>query len=287
MKKKAVILLITIGFIALMSVFILTSISIFENSLKNVSQIERIERFNVLFSDIVAILNKKVKHIKDSLDLDMFLGAYPPFIDPKGKVSMQIVIEPKVNRININNLLYKGRVDFVTKAFLQKVLLRYEVSDEDYFIRLLLDTLDYDESERGANTEIVLKNSNFINGKIENKKHFDKILDYYVSVTNDENIKKIPWERLIFFGERDKKYILDCDRMYPELVEVLFGMKTSVTCKDIKNMGISAFNYSSYKRGVDYPLECRVAFKIDDKIEKVKFDYNLKTHKVSNIEKYF
>ncbi len=287
MKKKAVILLITIGFIALMSVFILTSISIFENSLKNISQIERIERFNVLFSDIVAILNKKVKLIKDSLDLDMFLGVYPPFVDPKGKVSMQIVMEPKVNRININNLLYKRKVDFVTKAFLQKVLLRYEVSDEDYFIRLLLDTLDYDESERGANTEIVLKESSFINGKIENKKHFDKILDYYVSVTNDENIKKIPWDKLIFFGDRDKKYILDCDRMYPELVEVLFGMKTAVNCKDIKNMGISAFNYSSYKKGVDYPIECRVAFKIDGKIEKVKFDYNLKTHKVSNIEKYF
>ncbi len=287
MKKKAVILLITIGFIALMSVFILTSISIFESSFERVQKIENINRFNVLFSDIVAILDKKVKQIKSSLDLDSFLGLYPPIIDPKGSVAMQILIEPQVNKININNLFYKQKVDFVTKAFLQKVFLQYEVSDGDYFIRLLLDTLDYDESERGANSEIVLKNPDFINGKIENKKHFDKILDYYVLVTKDENIKKVPWDKLIFFGERDKRYILDCDRMEMELVEVLFGMRTSITCKDLKDMGLSAFNYGSYKKGVDYPLTCKVAFKFGDKIEKVKFDYNLKTHKVSNIEKYF
>jgi len=287
MKKKAIILLITIGFITLMSALILVSVSIFERSFSNVQNLEDRNRFNVLFSDIVAILNKKVKDIKSSEDLDNFLGVYPPFSDSKSNLYVSIEIEPKVNRININNLYYKHKPDFIIKAFLERLFLRYDVADGDLLYRLFLDTIDNDESERGAQTEIVLKDFDFRNGKIENKKHLDKILDYYVSLTGDKSVKNIPWDRLIFFGPRDKKYILDCDRMPMELVEVLFGERMNITCQDIKKMGISAFNYSPFKKGVDYPVTCRVSFLFGEKEQKVEFDYDIKTHKVSNIERYF
>ncbi len=287
MKKKAIILLITVGFIAMMTALIFVSVNIFDDSIKGVYKVENRNRFNVLFRDILAILDKKVKDVTDARKLDEFLGVYPPFSDPKSGLSVSIEIEPKVNRININNLYYKHRVDFVTKAFLEKVFLKYEVADGDFLYRLFLDTIDNDENERGAQTEIVLKDYDFRNGKIENKKHLDKILDYYISITKDDSVKKIPWSKLIFFGERDKKYILDCDRMEPELVETLFGERERISCEDIQKAAISAFNYAPFKKGVDYPVTCKVYFAFGDQEEKVKFDYDLKTHKVSNIEKYF
>jgi len=287
MKKKAIILLITVGFITMMTALIFVSVNIFDTSIESVYKIENRNRFNALFTDIVAILDKKVKDITTSSKLDEFLGAYPPLSDSKSGLSISIEVEPKVNKININNLYYKHKVDFVTKAFLEKVFLKYEVADGDFLYRLFLDTIDRDESERGAQTEIVLKDFDFKNGKIENKKHLDKILDYYISVTGDKSVKEIPWEKLIFFGERDKKYILDCDRMEPELVETLFGERVRISCEDLQKAGISAFNYSPFKKGVDYPVTCKVYFTFKDREERVKFDYDLKTHKVSNIEKYF
>ncbi len=287
MKKKAIILLITIGFITMMSALIFVSVNIFNKSIEDVYKIENRNRFNVLFMDILAILDKKVKDVTTADRLSEFLGVYPPLIDSKSGISISIDIEPKPNRININNLYYKHKVDFVTKAFLEKLFLHYEVADGDFLYRLFLDTIDNDESERGAQTEIVLKDFDFRNGKIENKKHLDKILDYYISVTGDKSVKNIPWDKLIFFGERDKKYILDCDRMFPELVEILFGEKAEISCADIQKLGISAFNYAPFKKGTDYLVTCRISFIFDEKEERVKFDYNLKTHEVTNIEKYF
>jgi len=290
MKKKAIILLITIGFITMMSALILVSVNIFNTSIEDVYKLENRNRFNVLFMDIVSILNKKVKDINSSDNLDEFLGSYPPLYDKKSKLSISIEIEPKLGKLNINNLYYKHKVDFAMKAFLQKVFLRYEIADGDLFERLLLDTIDNDEEERGASTEIVLKDYNFKNGKIENKKHFDKIVDYYIEITHDENIKKVPWDDLIFFGERDKKYILDCYNITPSLKAVLFGIEegeAELDCEALFQTGVSAFNYGKFKKGIDYPVTCFVYFDFDKEREQVKFDYDLKTHKVSNIEKYF
>ena len=137
------------------------------------------------------------------------------------------------DKININEIALKKTKPFI-KQYLLNILSTYNIKDPEYFIDLILDTIDSDKEERNAYSEIKLIDPSFPNGKIYSFKHFKKILKFYAQQRRDKDIFKIPWKKLIYFGDK-KIYPIDCKRINKNIATFLGLVFEEYSCKEILN----------------------------------------------------
>ena len=195
--KKSIVLFTTL----LLIMALLATIMIFLNSTRKVKD-EITYEFALIQTN--AIMNNLVKYFHDiEFDEDViFYGSKMPFNIQLGENRIQININSAHKYLNINSLatsmLKKNNI--IYDNFIN-MMYQHKVKDPEFFVDLLLDTIDKDQEEKnsGSQSEISLQNPIFRNGKIYNKKHFDMILNYYVSITNDEDIRKVPFNEIISF----------------------------------------------------------------------------------------
>ena len=288
MKKKGIVLLITVGFIAVLTSVIAYIFSITDKSFKRVENIEGQNQDIIILQDIKAILDERVSSLTKNDDFAKFLLGIPSFIDKKTKLSLEVRITPLSNKININSLLINKKIDTSINSFLESVAKKYNILDIAFLSNLLLDTIDEDSLSRSAMSEISEVDIRYTNGSIVNKEHFDTLLKYYVDMIGDESVYEVPWDELIYFGDL-RKGILDCDRMSEELMGALgldtegFSRCDSIETQKSKEIA-SLYALSAYTLDTNYFLRVDISYKLDKKASNLSFVYETKTKKVSNVK---
>ncbi len=286
--KKGIALLITIGFITILTALIAYMFSLSEKVFDEVEKSEVKNQSAIIYFDVKSILNTSARDINDSNDLSNFLTGTPPFYDKNSGLSLDVELAPLNNKVNINSILINNKIDKNMVEFLQNICETYNILDSSFFIDLVLDTIDKDDVSRQAMSEISREDIKFSNGKIVNFSHFKTLLRYYVSKVNDKNILYVPWDRLIFFGDTQKD-IVDCDRMSKELVNVLgFNSGDFTGCGDLKDPDYAKiaakYGLQSFKKVNNYYILVKIYYQVNSISNRVAFVYNIKTKEASKSE---
>jgi len=223
--KKAIVLMMTLGFIAIITALVLYSLSISQKSFGAVAQIDAQNQFALTFKDFTKILDTVTKEIKEPEALDMLLTMdIPPLTEPKSGVTIGLEMDSYMRKININAVLAQlikaeGNCDqnMTTELLcrpLDRFFERYEIRDKRLMMDLMLDTVDKDDIEMGSETEIALEDIDFSQGKIYSFNHLQKIFDKYYQLSSDKNIFKLDREiveDVFYFGDTNlTTQMLDC-----------------------------------------------------------------------------
>jgi len=278
--KKSIALLTVLLFIVLLMSLSAVIFKIYDKY--SSSSYKYITQDTLIIKDVSQILDQSLANT-DIYDL---LTTYPPISSKDGNFIVNVTISPIFNKININNYIENNKTNQTIDDTLNNILDFYEILDPIFFKDLLLDTIDTDTDERSADSEIIL-NEPFQNGLIYNKKHFQKILDYYALQKNDPNIYKIPWDKYIFFGDKNK-YILDCNLIDKNLAKFI-GLEFKndiISCNNLeKNKKlIENLNIKPYDKNTTYWVKIDISY---NQTNELNITYDTKSKKVVNIEKHF
>lgn len=71
------------------------------------------------------------------------------------------------------------------------------------------------------NSEIAIKDINFINGLIPNRKIFDRIVAEYQELSEDNEIQNVPWADFFIFTHINSETLIDCNFMTRNLAEAI------------------------------------------------------------------
>ena len=284
--KKSVALLITLFF--LLSVLFILNIVL--NSYEKYSKELKpsyIAENSLVIKDYLQILFKISDKIKTSKDLQKIFTTVP-LSSKEGNFRIIYTIKPLFNKIDINTLINGNKINTYIENYIDNILSYYQIQDPLFFKDLLLDTIDTDNKEREAYSEIVSQNPYFQNGKIYNFKHLEQIENYYYKRTNDKNIYSIPWKKFIFFGN-GRKHILECNLITKRVAEFLgLTFSDSVSCKSIENKEnnktIKNLNIIAYDKNKSFWIESDITYFLDNQEQNIKIVYDLHNKKVISVE---
>jgi len=307
--KKAIVLLMTIGFIALISALVLISLSISKKSFDQVVYLDARNQFSVAFKDFVKMLDEGSEKVNTKEELDIF--AYlvlPPMIEPKTGVEFGFFVEPLMGKLNINYILEQMRLDENGSKleYLERPLVnffnKFELKEQRTLLNILRDTIDKDDIEMGAYSEIASLDFDFREGKIYSFNHLKKIFDHYNKISYDANVYKITkeiWEESFYFGDTNaSKQFLDCakmqgvvnlitDNLYLDANERDFCNEFNQTEEfDLKKLK-EIYNIASFDKKREYLLKCNIIFNTENFKTNVTFDYDIKDARIGNIDKNF
>jgi len=274
--KKAIALLLTLSFL-IISFSIIGSIFLLYKKLTNNS----FEYSIAEDSFIIQSIQKKFKtvNINSSEAINQLLLSN--FYFKHNNFKVVILFKSAQDKININNLLYDDKVNQTMLDFIDLIFDKYRIEDREFFIDLILDTIDKDKEERNDKSEISLYEP-FVNGYIYNYKQFQKIIDYYYKVTQDKNIYKIPFKDIFSF---DNSYT-DCNHLSFVIKNILGiqgcnDLKSLYDKKFIENLGIIPFNKER-----PYYIWMNVHYKRYNNQFNFKILYDITNKRIVKIEKH-
>ncbi|NWF66095.1 MAG: hypothetical protein HXX81_01370 [Campylobacterales bacterium] len=289
--KKGIALLITIFLIMLLTLAILKSTDITDKYFKNVQRLSFFIQANKSLLDTIEVLKLTTKDINSSEAL-FILQALPILVEDKqSSMKLSLELNSGANRLNINRLIDSNNT--INQPFydlLQNILMKYEVMDSSYFFSILLDTLDNDSEERIFQSEIIIDEPFFTNGKIVSIEHLKYILDYYVEKRDDINIKKIPWNEFFDFESQNSDFNYLDYRLINFIVQ---GIANDNTFHDeifhnYEEIGLTDEDkkkFESIKINFFEPLlNCRMKFNYLDQQITIDFLYDIKNKKAYNFE---
>ena len=174
-------------------------------------------------------------------------------------------------------------------------MVEYEISDVEYFQDLLIDAMS--GVQTSYRTDIFVAMPWLYREKIVSMAHLDQIIDYYVLTRHDNNIRKIPWERLIRFGPHNDRKI-DVNYMTPELWRLLLPELSEETATDLSSGEVVyagsedlSLSEEEVKKLASYMLsyyiprtQVEVDVKRNDQNVHVVFEYDLKLKKGGNFD---
>ncbi len=286
--KKGVALLITIVILAIFSVLVLKSFSISTQVVNQNNEIRLLSQSNRLLEDSKKIVKNTLKDINSTEAYAILFSE--PFVIANKNFTLTFTFSPVENGLNINSLLQNSKRNEESILVFENILRTYNVQNIQFFVDLILDTIDEDVDERSYGSEIILKDTFFTNSKIYSQKHLDKIIDYYAQVKDAKNIYKVDWGKYIRFDED----AIDVNFASIELLKIL-----------LSNPYINdAFKKTYYENYDDLKIDedkqaflnnlnltfttSRILVKVafDDLIKKVnfKFIYDKKANTIENIK---
>ena len=305
--KKGIVLMMTLGFIAVITALILWSVSISKNRFDKVVEIDAENQFQLIFNDFTKMVTQFDINSSDKLQLFLAMD-FPALVESESKIGIGFHPKSLMDKLNINYILgtlvdhetntSKASQDPFLRRPLEKFFAQYELSDRDTMIDFLLDTIDKDDMDRGSETEIVTQNFDFRQGKIYDYEHFKKIMKRYYQGTEDENIFKITKEdfkEVFYFGEPNERLGLDCESLYIAksmgLIvegEMLITEETDF-CAEAKNQSMSTlnkiYNIAPFAKKKKYLIECTIDLDTEDSHRGISFEYDVSTKRISNIDK--
>jgi len=287
--KKGIALLITIGFIVILTALIAYIFTLSNRAFEEVNNVQKRDQGQVLLSDVKKLLDSYTSEIENDKDFSNFLSGTPPFYDDKSGLGLEVIIKPLSGKININSILINKKVDKNIVQFLQNVCETYNILDPSFFISLILDTVDEDTLEREALSEISLHKIRYSNGSIYNKTQFKALEKYYADVVQDKNIFSVPWEQLIYFGSKNSG-IVDCDRMSKKMIFLLgLDSENFTGCSDLnsskENRQIALkYNLKKFSKANNYYILVKIYYQINSIKDRASFIYDMKTKRVKSFE---
>jgi hypothetical protein len=257
--KKSVTLFVTLLFI-MAATFIVSQIL---NTYKKATSVS---------FEFIAQNTKIIQNIKTALkntDFNQTLSFFnkPLFISSKnGDFRAKIEIYP-VCTININDYLIKGKINKNIDALFDFLADKYNIGDIIYLKDLILDSIDSDDKERSAYSEIKLQNPAFQDGGIYTYADFMQILEYYSKKAHDKSVFKIEWKK--YFNFKKTQLFKEC------------ADKNIINLND---QNITNFNIITYDANVSsFIVGIKIAYVLRSS-QKMNVFYDIKQKKVIDIE---
>lgn len=252
-----------------------------------------------LLDDLEQQLPSLLSAITGAEELDLAMRLPLQIESKKRDFTLTANLSSPYGRWNINSLSNgDGKVNEANLALFMKLFATYPIADADIFIKLVLDTIDTDNSERSTDTEIALSHPDFKNGVIGDAKQFNLIVERYIELTKDTAILSIPWDRYIGY-EGDK---MDFNALTPEVLSLVLPTLSPEKIRTLTQFRTKAFvskeevvaaepslgalfdtYFFIYKSGVSYDLMCDVRIRENSHDEHMKFRYNLVDKRVKNV----
>jgi len=241
-----------------------------------------ISQNSMLIMNIKDILDNISNDINGS-DIQKLYNTFP-VSSSDGNFRALIQIKPLFDKIDINEYADKNRKKYIDR-FLDNILEFYQLKDPILFKSLIEDTIDNDDIERVGDSEIKLKNPFFKNGKIYSYKHFKQILDYYSKTAEDKTVYKIPWKKLVYFGDGNE--MIDCNIIKSQVAKFLGLMydEENLNCKSLQN---DDENKDILKKLSIIPFNKKISYLVDIKInynnENLNILYDINKKRIKDIK---
>jgi len=275
--KKSIALFLTIIFITVIMAVLGGIFAVYQKFTKD-SFYKSISQNSILIKDIKSVLDNISKDINGS-DIKNIFQTFP-ISSKDGNFRALITIKPLFDRVDINEINKNKYV----KKYLESILEYYQTADPVLFESIVLDTIDLDTKERVGGSEIVLNKPFFKQGRIYNYTHFKEILDYYVKLTNDKSVYKIPWQKLFIFGNGNS--IIDCN-LISKTVAKFLGLQynENINCKSLKSFKenkniIQNLNIIPFNKNIIYPIKINILYNK----ENLSLIYNINQKRIENIK---
>ena len=308
-RRKGIVLLMTLGFIAVITAMIFWSVSISKSRFDKVVALDAENQFAIVFKDFTKLITKIDINSTDALAIFLSMD-FPPLVEEKTKIGLGFHSKSLMDKLNINYILY-SLVEHETNAThayhdsylrrpLEKFFREYELADPFTMIDFLLDTIDTDDLERASFSEIAAEDFDFREGKIYNFKHFKKIRNHYFKSTRDANVFKITkseFEEFFYFGEPTDPALLDCDSLSVDramsliVEDEIFINEETDFCAEANNTQMETlneiYNISQFDNKKKYLVKCILNLDTEYALREISFDYDVSTKRISNIDKNF
>ena len=308
-KRKGIVLLMTLGFIAVITALILWSVSISKARFDKVVSIDNENQFSMIFKDFTHIITQFDVNSSDSLALFLEFKLYP-LPEKTTHIGVGFYSESLMDKLNINYIL-ASLVNHETNATgayqdpylrrpLEKFFAIFELSDPFSMIDMMLDTIDKDDLERSSYSEIVSEDFDFRQGKIYDFEQFQKIKEYYYKATGDAHVFKITkeiFEKYFYFGEVKDRLLLDCkspliaNALSLIVEDEMMISKESDICQESNSTQMRTlneiYNISQFVNKKKYLVKCTLNIDTEDKMREISFRYDVSTKRISDIDKNF
>ncbi len=282
MKKKAVVLLVTLGFIATITAIVLQTVSISKKSLDDLMGIKRQNQLMLVLKDSTKIIDT----INQKGMLEYFLDQdIPPFSDKKSKLTFSFTCKNLSNRFDINKLLdcksYQCKEVFLNYAK------ENNLDDEDFFYKLLKN-----------------RKKNMPHKKLVNFVDIQKIKDIYLKEVQDFDIEKITKSNfydVFYFLDKDSSDTNTTAQPESKVCKILGYEKVGDDCTN--NFHLIIKNYpkpykkqntrkskNSEKNKLFYTknlIECKINLYNGDIVDEAIYKYDIKTKKIVGIDEFF
>ena len=292
-KRPAIALLITLFFVISVTAAVGVSIIQLRQSAEQVREGKCLIQSSMILDDLLNLLKTSplLDNVKDAESLNYFL--YNTSIIPLSleNLNVKINIHSAMGHFNINTLSYFKPFQEALSGY----MLKYEISDVEYFQDLLIDAMSGQQPH--YRTSIFDDMPWLYREKIASMTHFEQILDYYILTRHDNNIKKIPWKQLLRFGNRSDRKV-DVNYITPQLWKLLLpelsddmatnlssGLVVYKKSEDLRlseedSIKLETFNISYYVPRT----QIEVDIQRNDQNVHVAFEYDLKLKKGGNFD---
>jgi hypothetical protein len=225
----------------------------------------------------------------DSLNIFLLTAGFIP-LELK-ELLVKIEITSAMGHVNINTLA-------ASKEFQQALIeymVRFNVQDAYYMSDLLIDCMGgYKDVYK---TNIFDEMPELYRERIVSKRHFEKVLDFYIRERHDNAVVKVPWDELIRFDDSNATTV-DANYITPALwqmyipgleeeraFELASGEGTYNTLEDIdlspeERVELAKFNLNFFQPIVRMDIEILE----NNSSAHVTFDYDLSTKKGKHFE---
>jgi hypothetical protein len=291
--KKGFALLYAIIFITAVSALSVGFFSTIQNFYNREADIQLQSQYIAILKDFPTVIEKKLSTINSEEDLDYFLQNYTNYHFEQKNLKIDISIRPINDKVFFSDMFDSNgnfKADYAT--ILSDVLDFYGLKYKSFFIALLQDAVDTDNSEREPYSEISNKQRDFQDGPIESQEQLKKIIKYYKEETGDESIDSISWDLFFNFYKKPDKYFVDCKLMTPYMYSLMssyaeedfYDCKTLESAKSFENFNKS-FSIISFNPRSPYTFIVDVNITKNEKQKLGKqFIYESNSRKISFIK---
>jgi hypothetical protein len=292
-ERRGVALLITLFFIIAITAAVGVSLMNLRKSGEELQQARFLLQSGAVVDDVLSLMRgaDKLGTVTDAESLNLFLltaGFIPLQLK---ELLVKIEITSAMGHININALS-------TSKAFqdaLNAYMVRFNVQDPVFMSELLIDCMSgYKDLYR---TGIFDEMPELYRDRIVSKRHFDKIVDFYIRERHDNAVTKLPWKDLIRFDDANTTK-LDANYITPALWQMLIpgleeeraidlssggGAYSSLEDIDLspeRKENLAAFDLSFYEPTVHLDVEIVE----NNNSANVAFDYDVTAKKGKHFE---
>ncbi len=292
-SRHGVALLITLFFIIAITAAVGVSLMNLKKSGEELHEARFLLQSGAVVEDVLLLMREadKLGVVSDADSLSIFLltaGFIP--LELK-ELLVKIEITSAMGHVNINTLA-------ASKVFQEALIgymVRFNVQDAYYMSDLLIDCMGgYKDVYK---TNIFDEMPELYRERIVSKRHFEKVLDFYIRERHDNAVVRVPWDELIRFDDSNATTV-DANYITPALwqmyipgleeeraFELSSGEGTYNTLEDIDLSPEERVELAKFKLSFFQPI-VRMDIEIleNNSSAHVAFDYDLSTKKGKHFE---
>lgn len=292
-NRRGIALLITLFFIIAITAAVGVSLMNLKKSGEELHEARFLLQSGAVVEDVLALMKEtdKLGAVSDAGTLSVFLFS-AGFIPLELKeLLVKIEITSAMGHVNINTLAASAEFQ---KALIE-YMVRFNVQDASYMSDLLIDCMGgYKEVYK---TNIFDEMPELYRERIVSKRHFKKVIDFYVLERHDNAVNKLPWDELIRFDDSNITAV-DANYITPALWQMYIpglqeeralelasgeGMYNSLDDIDLspeEKTELARFNLSFFQPTVRMDIEILE----NNSSAHIAFDYDLSSKKGKHFE---